>query len=343
MIFIKNIWKQAFVAGWIFLSLSLKANAQVRVNSSVDKSRIKIGDLIQYEVHFYYDKGIEIQTPGLGSNLGAFEIREFEDLPSQENNGSFEKVVTYTISTFDTGAYVIPPISVGYTVLADSSEHFIETEPIDVYVESMRPSEEGDIRDLKAQAEIPLDIKRIILYVLIGLAIILALVLFWWYRKKRQQGGLFGKPEPPPRPAHEIALERLNNLEASGMLAAGEIKDYFTELSEILREYIEGRFFIPALESTTFEVMQDFNKSEFHSVETEDVEKNLTLSDLVKFARFIPGEEEVQVAFATTRSFIEKTMIVEKVEDELQATKAEKQAEVEQTDASKPQEEEVSS
>ncbi|KAA3663016.1 MAG: hypothetical protein DWQ10_01130, partial [Calditrichaeota bacterium] len=314
MAFVNHNWKQklVFLVGcWLIFSIPLPSNAQVRVNSSVDKSRIKIGDLIHYEVRFHYDAGIEIQTPGLGSNLGAFEIRDFGDFTPQEKAGSFEKIVTYTISTFDTGAYVIPPISVGYTVLADSSEHFIETEPIDIYVESMKPSEEGDIRGLKNQAEIPIDFKRIIIYALIALAVILAVVLFWWYRKKRQQGGLFSTPEPPPRPAHEVALERLNNLESSGMLAAGEIKDYFTELSEILREYIEGRFSIPALESTTFEIMQAFDKPEFHDVDLGAIEPNLNLSDLVKFAKFMPREEEAIAALATTRDFVENTRIKE--------------------------------
>lgn len=298
------------------IAFPVEMNAQVSVNSSVDKSRIKIGDLINYEVRYFYGEGIEIQTPGLGSNLGAFEIRDFNEFPVQEKDSNFEKIVTYSISTFDTGAYVIPPIAVGYTVLADSSEHFLETEPIDIYVESMKPSEEGDIRGLKAQAEIPLDIQQIVIYSLIGLAVLLAIVFFWWYRKKRQQGGMFSKPAPPPRPAHEVALEKLENLEKSGMLAAGELKDYFTELAEILREYIEGRFFIPALESTTYEIMRAFAQPDFTAIETSAIEQNLELSDLVKFAKFIPDESEGISALISTRDFVEKTMIVEAPEPE---------------------------
>ncbi len=291
--------------------------AQVRISSSVDQSRIKIGDVIRYEVRFDYDAGIEIQTPGLGSNLGAFEIRAFNESSPVEKDGGFEKIISYSISTFDTGAYVIPPIAVGYTVLADSSEHFLETEPIDIYVESMKPSETGDIRGLKEQAEIPLDTGKIVLYSLAGLALILALVLHWWYRKKKQQGGLFHKPAPPPRPAHEIALEKLDELENSGMLAAGALKDYFSELSEILREYLEGRFFIPALESTTFEINTVLAQPDFAALDRVGLEKILTLSDLVKFAKLLPAEEAGREALQFARKFINDTMIALAAANEL--------------------------
>lgn len=300
-------WTFAFFISFVVLQ---KVNAQVRVSSSVDKSRIKIGDLIRYEVRFNYADGIEIQTPGLGSNLGAFEIRDFEDLPPIENDGGFEKTISYHISTFDTGAYVIPPISIGYTVLADSSEHFLETEPIDIYVESMKPSEAGDIRGLKQQMEIPLDVQRIILLSLAGLLILLALIIAWWYRKKRQHGGLFHKPPPPPRPAHEIALEKLTALEKSGMLAAGAFKDYFSQLSEILREYLEGRFHIPALESTTFEILSALEGLENETLDRQGLHRILELSDLVKFAKFTPQESDGPEGLQFVRKFVHDTMIV---------------------------------
>ena len=103
------------------------------------------------------------------------------------------------------------------------------------------------------------------------------------------------------------ALERLKALQEKQLWQKGEIKHYYIELSDIVREYMENRFHFPALESTTDEIMLQVQKHLADEKMIADVRVLLETSDLVKFAKHHPLVEEHQQSFEMAGRFIDKT------------------------------------
>ena len=86
----------------------IAANGKISLEAKVDKNKIKIGDLIQYSIIVARDESVNVEMPDLGANLGAFEIRDYNDLDPEKQNREIVQRREYTISTYDVGDYEIP-------------------------------------------------------------------------------------------------------------------------------------------------------------------------------------------------------------------------------------------
>jgi hypothetical protein len=283
----------------------------VTISSSVDKARIRIGDLITYTVTVTHDKDIRVEMPGLGANLGGFEIRDYQVHDPKKEKGQIISRVDYIISTFFTGEFEIPPLTVFYYTPEDSTAKVLRTEKIKIVVESVKASEAGDIRDIKPPVEIPRNWWLTIRWFALGAGVIgLAVLAYWIYRRKKQGKGLLPVKEAPPRPPHEVALERLDQLMESDLLANREIKQYYIEVSEIIRQYIEGRYFIIAMEMTTTEVLEGLTGAELPDEDFQYFSDFLNRCDLVKFAKVIPSENQNHEILEMAREIVNRTKVV---------------------------------
>ena len=269
------------------------AQGKISLSASVDRATITIGDLITYTVTVIHDKDVRVFMPSLGENLGGFEIRDYTDHEPREEDGKIIKQVDYIISTFDVGDFEIPPVEIGYMILPDSTRETLKTESIKIVVESVKPSEDGDIREIKPPWEIPYNWKPVIVGSIIALfAILFIIALIYVIRKRRRGEPILPKKIEPPRPPHEIAYEELKRLADSGFLQNGEIKQYYSEISDIIRQYIEGRYQIIAMELTTTEVLDQLKTTDVADEHFDLFVRFLEACDLVKFAKYVPGKKE---------------------------------------------------
>ncbi|RME00171.1 MAG: hypothetical protein D6814_04105, partial [Calditrichaeota bacterium] len=202
-------------------------HSPIEITSRVDKSRITIGDLVHYEIVLTHKPEVKVTWPALGSNLGAFEIRDYQVEDPVKQKGQVIEKISYTISTFDTGAYTIPPLEIKYVLPPDTTQLSLRTEPIDIYVASLRPSLAGDIRGLKPQGILPRDWKIWLLYGGLGLLVVLLAVGGWLFIRYRKKGELPFVKKPPPLPAHQVALEALRKLQEARLLEMGEVKEHY--------------------------------------------------------------------------------------------------------------------
>ena len=302
---------------WILILLVidpmvLKAQAEdISISSSVDKSRITIGDLVRYRVTVTHDESIQVEMPGLGVNLGGFEIRDYHIQEPYKKDGMIISEADYIISTFFTGEFEIPPLTVSYTTTKDSTIQTLTTEKIQIIVESVKPSEAGDIRDIKPPVEISRDWWQLGRWLILGGSIIIlgvfALIL---YQRKKQGKGLFPQKEEPPWPPHEMAFLNLDHLRHSDLLAKGAIKEYYIEISEIIRRYIEGRYFVIAMEMTTFEVLEGLSDADLSEEEYQLFSEFFSQCDLVKFAKYIPSEKESEEIMNLAFEIVNRTKVV---------------------------------
>ena len=308
----RRIWQiSIFVLSLFLVNIAFSATGKVTLEAKVDKNRIRIGDLITYTISVTYDDSVKIEMPSLGANLGAFEIRDYEDVKPEKKDGVIVQKREYVISTFDVGDYEIPPVTVRYSLPGDTTWQALTTEKLKITVESMKPSEEGDIRDIKPPLEIPFDWWRLVRWIGAGIVALIILGLILYYFKRRREGkSLLPRREKPKRPPHEIALDELEQLKQDQLLEKGEVKQFYSRISDIIRRYFEGRFFIPALEMTTGQLMDAMGKAEIEPEVIEISEKFLNLCDLVKFAKYVPSNEENQSAMDSAFQIVEMTKII---------------------------------
>ena len=295
----------------VCLILAFRANAQVTVESMVDSNRILIGDVITYSVIVTHDPQVELDMPELAENLGQFELRDYEEREPLKTNGEVVKRVDYKISTFESGEFEIPPLQIGYKLPEDSVRYTLQTEPILITVDSLNPDDSGDIRGIKPPRVPPYNYARLIRNILLGVLVLLVIGGAVWIVFRRMRGEpILPARKEPPRPAHEIALERLFTLERSGYIENKQYKDYYTELSETLREYVGNRFFLHALEMTTLELMEHMKQENIKSDYVKQLHELLCICDLVKFASFVPPQNEHDQLLRSGISFVNETKII---------------------------------
>ncbi len=289
----------------------------IEVKSVVDTSHITIGDRITYTLSIDHVDTMRVEKPGEGVHLGQFEIKDYKIYDPVRQEGRILEKFEYVISVFDTGTFVIPPFPVAYFPNDSLGDYkLIEASAITIYVESVIQDEERQLRDIKPPIDIPYD--YFLLLSVISSIVLIGALVYLGYRLylKRKETGYFIKTPEPPRPAHEVALESLEELLKKDLLSDGLIKEFYSDISEIIRRYIEGRYFIPALEETSREILIELNGQDISEEMLLKAKESLELSDLVKFAKYKPSDEENQNVVSWTKEFVEGTMVVFTVEEE---------------------------
>jgi uncharacterized membrane protein len=163
--------------------------------------------------------------------------------------------------------------------------------------------EKADIRDIKGPVGLyNLTYLYLVLAIIVIIIIIVLIVRFLKKRKKPQEIII------PPRPAHEIAYEALRELMNRDYLKAGKVREYYFELSDIVRHYIEDRFQLKAPEMTTEEFLATLKYSGVLNKEQKgDVRDFLSHCDMVKFAKYLPDQREIELSYDSARRLIDGT------------------------------------
>ncbi len=288
----------------------------VHVSAKVDSNKILIGDWIHLNINLEYPNNIKISYPQITDSLQGLEIIERKQPEVIRSGNVIKEKYIYVISAFDTGTFVIPSLQFLYNFVDDTEVQTATTSPIPIFVHSIGINTDEDIKDIKPPLSVPITFSELLPY-LIGIVVIgLVSFGFYYFIKKRKKGEVWEIFTAPIRPAHEIALNALRSLEAEKLWHRGEVKLYHSKLTDIVRTYIENRFFIRAMESTTDEIIEDFKKTEINGTLKDTLYKMLELGDLVKFAKQQPLPDENERSLKYAYEFVENTMITKTSEEE---------------------------
>ena len=274
---------------YILLLFPIASFAQQKpvVKAEIDTTNIRIGE--QFEFKITVNDTANVIIPEL-ENIYGIEIIENKKIDTLKN----QLIKKYILTSFDSGAYYIPQQQIFIRQrlhLTDSLLISVATIAIDTTKQKMFPIK--SIQDEPMQFD---DYKPYIWYVLIAI-ILIGLLLYFILRKKKEKIEEIIVPTLPP---FEEAIQKLQQLDEKLLWQNNQIKEYYSELTEIVRGFIERELKVPALESTTDElidILTDFNDLKAISTTKETIKKLRDLlreADLVKFAKSRPMSEQIE-------------------------------------------------
>ena len=219
---------------------------------------------------------------------------------------------TFRMSFWDAGPNILRTPSVVYKLGGITSE-FVSNNGAQIFVDvpfqEQELSDSIDIAPIKPIIEEEKDITDFYpFFYAIGFLLLLPIIYFI-YKKITTKSVEQIKEVKVVLPAHKIALDKLGTLRESKLWQSGEIKAYQSELTYIIREYLENRYDIQALESSTDEIVKALKDSNFDPSDETDLKTILQVADLVKFAKAKPSEEIHEEFLNTAFSFVKKTKI----------------------------------
>ena len=279
-------------------------NGSFQLSVSTDTSSSAIGDLIKFR----------IQTKFLGDNYlvipqtqfkEPLELRQLE--PLYNENGKITGI-DYILSVWDTGTVVIPAMAVNVFKPDSTLDFVVNTDSLEINVVSMvAKTGSQSMRPIKG----PVPVSRRWPMTTIILVLLLAGILYGLYV-------IYGKRIPTEhievetvqssKPADEMALEKLNHLKGSKYLQRGEIKEFYVQLSYILREYVENSVYIKTLEMTTEEIKQYRSVIPFDRDQLSIWMDILQRADLSKYAKSDPERMICHEDLAAGETFVKNTV-----------------------------------
>jgi hypothetical protein len=279
------------VRGFMFfflLLISISSFAQnPMVKAQIETSQIRIGEQFSFRISVNETENVI---------LPKLELKGLEVIDSARvdtlNNMLIQK---YIITGFDSGAFYIPQQQVfvkNQAYLTDSLLINVATIAIDTTKIKKFP-----IKAIKAEPYIFDDFK-IYIYTLLAALIIIGFWIYWFVIRKRKTEE--EEPTYTALPPYEEAIYKLNELDEKLLWQNNKVKEYYSELTEIVRGYIERELKVPALEKTTDEIVEtlkDFNEVETINTSKETIKKLKELlqeADLVKFAKSKPLALEIE-------------------------------------------------
>jgi len=295
------------------VSLVTPVSAQTdapRLLTAVEPAVITVGDPVRLLVTVLHTAESQVVWPD-PFELDPFELVDQRPLEPEADGNRVQSSMELILTAFALGELSIPAVEVEVVDAAGDSVR-LTSEVAVIRVESVGLDEGADIRDIKGPLAIPFSMVTLLPW-LVGLAI-LGAAAYWLYRRYRRRTRP-DRPVPvvPPRPAHEIAYESLDALEASGLLQLGEVKTYHIRVSDILRVYTEDRFGVDAREMTTGEVLVGLDRARVARGVVGDFRQLLDRCDLVKFAKFRPDASACRHLVPLGRQLVDVTKRVDPV------------------------------
>ena len=243
-------------------------------------------------------------------------VRDFVLDTISIKNGIKELEARLLLTSFDSGYYKLPLMVAltpqGDTIYLDSPFLDVTNIQIDTADFVMHP--------IKGQMRYPITFKELLPWIALGLVLIAAAYLLYRYIKyRRENKDFFGKSviKDPP---HIIALRALDKLRSEKLWQNGKEKLFYTGITDTLREYIEARYKVSAMEKTSGEIMQSLQDKDIEEKYYRELDELFKTADLVKFAKYIPqvheNEEAIPVAVRFVNSTFEQSLEDEKQKEE---------------------------
>ncbi|MEE4196135.1 MAG: hypothetical protein V2I54_00695 [Bacteroidales bacterium] len=299
---------------WIaaFASVYTASAQEVRVQAKLDTNQALIGDQVVLNLSVFQNDKDTVLLPVFEKRFSdqLEVIEQFAPDTLTLENDRLEIKQKVLITAFDSGHYVIQPVPFLYrgdTLTSDALLFKVNTVPVDTT---------KAIKDIKKPYEAPVTLAEIYPWLFGGLGLILLILMAIYVLRKILRKEPILRKAKPQEPAHVIAYRDLEKLKGQKLWQKEQVKEYYTQLTDILRKYLWNRYAIRTLERTSDEILQSLKDSPFYDEQLHGLLKDIfNLSDLVKFAKFKPLPDEHQKCYNDAIRYVDETKL-EIVEDD---------------------------
>ena len=294
---------------WVLLTVVMLVSwasfaQDARVTARMDAGKITVGDRAHLfiEVHNNPSTG-KIQWPVLADSVNHLEIVEREKIDTQQQGGFVIYRQKLHITGFDSGLFVLP--SLAFTVVPNAGKPYtIQTDSFQLLVQTVAVDTTQAFKPIKNIIPVTTTWRDYIGYIAGGALLLLLGIGIAIYFMRRKRPAPAPKPAAPAEPLQQKTIRRLNELDKRELWQKGQVKEYYVELTSIVREYIEGRFQTPAMELTTDELLSKAKMNKEMQPNYEALARLLHTADLAKFAKWQPSPQEHIDAMESSKNFV---------------------------------------
>lgn len=294
-------------------------------------SEVLIGDHFWLEIEAEVDEApegeqVQVAFPEITPDFTEGRIELLEELPTDtvavSDEGVYQLRKRYRLTSFEPAEYSIDSLGVLWYDGVDLDTVFVR-EPLRLKVDIMPvDTAQKTIYDIKQPMNTPLVVEEFEGYLRWGIVALLALWSIGYLIASRSRKAVAKAEENRPKEApHIVAIRQLEQLSTQKLWQNGRHKHYYTRLTEILRDYLEGRYGVCALEMTTDEIVVALRELELTKKQNSELAELLREADLVKFAKHTPDADTNEAAYYKVYYFVEETKEVpEQTKEEVATT-----------------------
>jgi len=284
----------------IFFGIAVKA----QVTSSVDSTNIKIGEEIRYTLQVLADSTDKVIFPE-GQSFLPLEVIEAYKTDTTYEQSKYRLIKKYGLTQFDSGKYTIPRQAViinGKPIFVDSVSIAVRDVVVDTTKQKMY--------DIKTAIEVdkpPFDYLKTV-YWIVPIILIVGLIIYFFFRRKKRK-----EAKEKQLPPYEEAIVALQTLDSTPFLKEHKSKEYYSNLTEIVKRYLDREVDETALESTSDELIErlqmhkDAGHFDLNTETIQQLDAVLKRADLVKFARLYQMEDQARSDRNTIEQIITHT------------------------------------
>ena len=296
----------------LMAATGLKAQ-NVEVEGKVNDTKVQVGkpftlDLSLKVPYGWFVEWNDFAIDTLSEQIDIIKRGNVERTADADSNVIVKQQLT--LMTFDTGQIQLPAVGLTYAQSFDDPMRLQAfTEPIDLYATTMVVDTLQPYKPIVEPIAAPIQMKEVFPWLLAVLLLALAVFGVWYWRKHRKtkvdaEGNIIRGPVIPP---YDKAVGDLKRLREEKMWQSGKVKEYFSSLTDIAREYIEGQFGVNAVEMTTDDILNEIKPLHFKKETYDKLKDTMEISDLVKFAKYSASALESDTALTSMTEFVNES------------------------------------
>ena len=296
----------------LLAATGLKAQ-NVEVEGKVNDTKVQVGkpftlDLSLKVPYGWFVEWNDFAIDTLSEQIDIIKRGNVERTADADSNVIVKQQLT--LMTFDTGQIQLPAVGLTYAQSFDDPMRLQAfTEPIDLYATTMVVDTLQPYKPIVEPIAAPIQMKEVFPWLLAVLLLALAVFGVWYWRKHRKtkvdaEGNIIRGPVIPP---YDKAVGDLKRLREEKMWQSGKVKEYFSSLTDIAREYIEGQFGVNAVEMTTDDILNEIKPLHFKKETYDKLKDTMEVADLVKFAKYSASTLESDTALTSMTEFVNES------------------------------------
>ena len=306
--------KRLFLMMVMSLGLFGLASAQdVEVSAKVQDDHVSVGkpfslDLMMKVPYGYYVEWNDFATDTLSAQVDILKRGELQRTADADSNTLVQQQLTLMV--FDTGYVQIPSVGLTYAKSAETQLRMKAfTDPVQLYVTTIAVDTTQAFRPIVEPIAQPVSMKEFFPWILgILLAVLAGFAIWFFWKRRKPRLDENGMPvKGPVIPPYTKAIGDLERLKQQKLWQVGKVKEYYSSLSDIAREYIEGQFGVNAVEMTTDDILKEVQDLHFSTPVFTKLKDTMELSDLVKFAKYTTSSLENDHAMTDMTDFVKES------------------------------------